>query len=538
MPETVEAVEKTTKTKGLMKPESRAKLKRVIRHPVAWWKGDGLPEEDLRPWEGGIQFLAELLKGFMRGFTNMRDRLFVGAGEGKIPYNWKTVHDVIRIALDGVSNPPIGMFMDRKRFSERVHRWVMRVNATFSPVFILIQCLNLGLSPMQRVVLWTVVSVFANFISTTNAVSEAKIWAGISPYSEKRGALQMWRTLGDNIGWLASGLPVIMMGFAGTLGWDLSDYRIMAVGASLTAPLTILSRWLPSFAKQRVDYSVKVNAQGTAADAAAQIKEERPAEEQLTLRESFAIVKHNKWFMLWLVIDFIKLLAPGTDRMLIYRFLVPSKRVFGKDIDGLLIKTIFRDIAFGWPSLVFLPLAQRAVEKFGDPVKFIRAQTAINAVTQAITFAVGYKSWPRLVVLWALEGVREVMDKWSAVPNTMIRYEMFDYVEWKTGVRSEGITQSVDGLLKKMLKDSIGSVLGNAVMQWTGYKGWDEPLADQPDRFLRFLWPLLHIGPIFGELVAFIAILRFKYPQDPKLVEADLIERRALAQKLKEEASL
>ena len=512
-----------------LSPELKAQIKQAASHPVAWWRGADLPEEQIRPWEGGIQFFAELLKGFMGGFTSMKDRLFVGMGEGKIPPNMKSIHDVIRITWDGLNDPPIGMYMDKKRFGEKVHRWIMRFNATFSPIFILIQCLNLGLTPLQRVIMWTAITMFADVMSTANAVSETKIWAGISPYSEQRGALQMWRTLGDNVGALVTGLPIIMMGFAGTLGWNLSDYRIMAVGASLTAPLTILSRWLPSFAKQRVDFSVKVNAQGE------EIKEEQSAEEQLTLRESFAIVKHNKWFMMWLVIDFIRLLVPGTDRMLIYRFLVPSKRVFGKDIDGLLIKTIFRDIVFSWPALVFLPFAQRAVEWFGNPVKFIRAHIIINGVTQAITFATGYKSWPRLIVLWALEGVREVMGKWSAIPHTMIRYEMFDYVEWKTGVRSEGITQAVDGLLKKLLKDNIGSVLGNFVMQWTGYKGWDVPLAEQPERFMKSLWPLLHIGSIFGEIVALIFILRFKYPHDPKEVEADLIERRALAQKMKEE---
>jgi len=513
-----------------MSVETKAQIKEAIRHPVVWWRGADLPEEKIRPWESGIQFFAETLKGFMSGFESMRERLFVGMGEGKMPPKLKTIHDVIRITSDGLSNPPIGTYMDRKRFSEQVHRWIMRVNATFSPLLILVQCFNLGLTPLQRMIQWTVASVLANLISTTNVVSETKIWAGITPYSDQRGALQLWRTLGDNVGGLASALPMIMMGFAGTLGWDLSDYRIMVVGASLTAPLTILSRWLPSFAKQRVDFTVKLNAEGE--DAAA--PDGGAAEERLSLRESFAIVKHNKWFMMWLLMDFVKLLVPNSDRMLMYRFLIPSKRVFGKDIDGLLIKTLFRDIIFGWPSMALLPFATKAVEKLGDPVRFMRVRFLINLVTEVTAFSVGYKSWPRLAAYWILEMSREVMQKWSAVPDTMIKYEMFDYVEWKTGIRSEGVTQAVDGLLKKLLRANIDSVIGNLVMQWTGYKGWDVPLAEQPERFLKTLWPLLHFGVIFGEAVALIGLLWFKYPHNPREVEADLIERRALAQKLKE----
>jgi len=523
--------------KQLLSPEQKAQIKEGVRHPVAWWKGADLPEENIRPWEGGIQFLAELLKGFMDGFKSMKDRLFVGMGEGKIPPNMKSIHDVIRITWDGLNDPPIGMYMDHKSFGEKVHRWIMRFNATFSPIFILIQCLNLGLTPVQRVIMWTAITMFADLMSTANVVSETKIWAGISPYSEQRGALQLWRTIGDNVGALVTGLPIIMMGFAGTLGWDLSDYRIMAVGAAITAPLTIFSRWLPSFAKQRVDFSVKVNADGAelgykSGEAASPAG---AAEEKLSLRESFAIIKHNKWFMMWLVIDLIKLLGPGTDRMFIYRFLVPSKRVFGRDIDGLLIKTLFRDIVFGWPALVLLPWAQKSVGWFGSPLRFVKGQIMINLAAQVVSFAVGYKSWPRLAVYWITEMVREVMGRWGSVPHTMIRYEMFDYVEWKTGVRSEGITESVNGILRKLLRDNIGSIVGNAVTQWTGYKGWDIPLAEQPERFLKSIWPLLHIGAIFGEIVALIAIFRFKYPEDPNEVERDLIERRALAQKMREE---
>ena len=523
-----------------LSPELQAQIKQAARHPVVWWRGAGLPEEQIRPWEGGIQFFAELLKGFMNGFTSMKDRLFVGMGEGKIPPNLKSVHDVIRITWDGLNDPPVGMYMDRKRFGEKIHRWVMRFNATFSPIFILIQCLNLGLTPVRRVIMWTAITMFADLMSTANAVSETKIWAGISPHTQQRGALQMWRTLGDNVGALVSGLPLVMMGLAGTFGWELSDYSIMVVGAMLSAPVTIFSRWLPSFAKQRVDFTVRIDAEGEepeennggASSAGA------AGEKKLGIRESFRVVKHNTWFILWVVVDLIRVLGPRADKMLIYRFLVPNKSLFGgKPIDGLLLKNL-SDVIFKWPALVLVPFAKKAVDKFGDPVKFVRAHTLLILVTQIAIYAVGYKTWPRLVIMWVLECLQEVMGKWRAVPDAMIRYEMFDYVEWKTGYRSEGITESVNGLLRKLLRDNMGSVVDNFVNQWTGYKGYDIPLAQQPRRFLDTLWPRLHLGPIFGEIVALIAVLRFKYPHDPKEVEADLIERRALAQKLKEEVEI
>jgi len=74
------------------------------------------------------------------------------------------------------------------------------------------------------------------------------------------------------------------------------------------------------------------------------------------------------------------------------------------------------------------------------------------------------------------------------------------------------------------------------VKQWSGFQGFfDYEAEDQPQRFLDSIWPLTHWGKIAGGFVGFIALLLFKYPHDPKEVEADLVERRALAQKMKEE---
>jgi len=187
--------------------ETSAKIRGAARHPVEWWRGADLPEEKIRPWEGGIQFLAEALKGFMVGYTNIKDKLYLGMGEGKIPPNWKSVHDVSVVTWDALNDPLIGTYMDRKRFSEKVHRWVMRFNATFSPLFILLQCFNFGMTPLQRIIQWTLVSMFADLMSTANAVSETKIWAGITPHTEQRKIVQLCRTVGNQLSDVFRGIP-------------------------------------------------------------------------------------------------------------------------------------------------------------------------------------------------------------------------------------------------------------------------------------------------------------------------------------------
>lgn len=507
--------------------ETREQVQEAVRHPVSWWKGAGLPEEKIRPWEYGIQFLSSLFPKFMDGFLNVRHKLFIGDAKNKVNYNQKSIADVFRTVWDGLNDPLIGLFMDRKNFGANIHRIIMRAAATVVPLLTLLQCFDLGLSPVQRLISWIVIDIFSNTFSTANDVSSAKIWAGITPHSEQRGRLQMFRSVGATVGSLFSGLPWIIVGFAPNFGLELSEYQVMIWGALLFAPITLFSNWMPSFAKQRVDFTTKIEGED---EAAADENGTAQPEHRLSLKENFAIVKHNRWFMMWLLIDFIRVLVPTGDRMFIYKFLIPGKTIFKKYFTGMALKTIL-DIVIEWPCFVLAPLGPRIVDRFGGPVKFIRLHMAVNLVTQIVSFAVGYKTWPRLITMRIMEMFRDLMSNWSPVAHNRVEYEMFDYVEWKTGYRSEGVTQSVSGILKKFIKDNAGNIIYNAVMDWTGFQSWDTPIEKQPPRFMNSIWPLLHVGPIFGEAVALIAIHWFKYPHDPKAVEADLIERRAEAQK-------
>ena len=510
------------------------KTRQALRHPLAWWKGADLPAEKIRPWEGGIQLFAEGLKGFMKGFTDMRDMYYIGKSEGKILPNWKSAHDVVRVTLDSLSNPIIGSHMDRKRFGVRAHRWIMRFNATLSPLLIVVQCFQFGsMTPLQRVIEWTLVAVLANLISTTNAVSETKIWAGITPHTGQRGIVQTCKTVGNQLASAASGIPMIFLGLMEQIG--LSYYQIMIYGALIFAPLTMFCRWLPSFALQRVDFTVKVKGED---------QQEEALERAPTFRESFAVVRHNRWFMMQTAVNLMRMFLPKTDYKYLYRFLLEDRSkskildtfiVNGKPAGGEFLY-VLKNVTFGLVSVITQPFAVKVIDKFKNKVNFVRAHTIVSLVTTAAMFLVRYETWPRLLFVFTAEMVRELFDRWSPVAQELIRYEMFDYVEWKTGQRSEGMTTAVDAMINKLIRDNVGNVVGNAVTQWTGFKGYVVPVEEQPERFKNAIWPLLFVGKFIGETFALGAYLWFKYPHNPAEVESDLIERRALAQKLKEEA--
>jgi len=506
-------------------PEIKAQIKMAVRNPKKWWRGADLPTETIRPWEGGIQFFAEALRGVMAGFVGYRERLYIGMGEGRVPPNWKTVSDIIITTWDALTDPPVGIHMDRRRYAEQILRWIMRFNATLSPLLIVFLCFDLGLAPMQRVIQWTIVRCFHDLMSTANHVSETKIWAGITPYSKQRGVLELSRTLGGHAGYALGGIPVALMGMRYILG--ITDYQIMIWGAMISAPQTIFARWLPSYAKQRVDF-VKIQGESQAKD---------DLEKKLTLRETIHIVKHNRWFVMRTIVNLIRVFLPRGDAFALFRFLLPNMMFRGREFSGEILMSIQGTIS-GIPAVALSPFAIQAVKLFGGKINFLRTRELISFVTHTASFFVGHHTFPRLMFMFFTETIRPIMDNWAPVPERVIEYEMFDYVEWKTGYRSEGLTQSVNGIFNKLLRNNLSSMVGNAITQWTGYLGWEFPAEEQPQRFLNSIWPLRHIGPAIGAAVMLIALLWFRYPHDPDKVEADLIHRRALAQQIKEEAAI
>ena len=502
--------------------ENQTSFKEIVCHPVAWWKGAGLPEEKLKPWEAGIQFFAEIMKAVMDRFVNLKDWLYLGVGKGKVDPNGKTVAQLITTLWDGLNDPVIGSYMDRKRFGVRVHRWVMRVNAAYSPINILLQLFNFGLSPLQRVIQWTLMGVAGSVVSTANAVSEAKIWAGITPHSEQRGIVQLWKSVGRQVASPIASIVTVLMSLKDVLG--VTDYQIIIWCAAIIAPLSIFGRWLPSYAVQRIDFS-----------AAAQEKE--AAEPPPTLRESFAVVKHNRWFLMSTALKFVTMLSPGTNEMYFYRFLMPRIKIRGNEADGLWLYNL-KGTIIGVPAMLLQPFALKFIKLFGGNLNLKRAKAITQIVTSVGKFLVGYKSVPRLLFMYTMELLQEIIDKWDPVADGVIQYQMLDYVELKTGLRSEGMTLAVSGFLDKIIRQNSETLIGNAFLRWTGFPGAEFPLEEQPERFLKSIWPLLQFKQFLTGAAWLSGLLWFRFPMEPAQVEADLIEQRALAQKMKKEAEV
>jgi len=117
---------------------------------------------------------------------------------------------------------------------------------------------------------------------------------------------------------------------------------------------------------------------------------------------------------------------------------------------------------------------------------------------------------------------------------------MLDYVEYKTGVRSEGVTMAFQAFVDKIVQRSINSVTGNAFQAWTGINDINLNAEDAagriPERYRKWAWPMAHLTGIVDGLIWLWARAAFPYKAGQKdVIEAELAQRRALAKKMKED---
>ena len=512
----------------------RAEVQEILRSPKTWLKGEATALDHLAPWEK----LLFLISGFMdtaSGQWDGRDRLFrytFGVNPNHI-----TVSNLVTSLWDAFNDPFIGTWMDRHPMRDNTYRWIRRVNHTIGVLMGLFYMLDLGLTPMQRIVIYASTVVVRDVLGTMSEVANAKYYAGITPLSDERGKLNVWENVGKQTGYPFGNIPAYIMGFARDRQvW--SDYKVFTRGYALTLPLLLGKGILNTFLRNRVEFGTS-KLLTVEEQAALETRETGGAEEtpKMSLRESFTVIKHNKFMLYDTIAYIVTQFSPGIDDYPLKRWMFPQRRVFGELRRGEGYMILSKQLS-GLPVTILYPFLGVITKKLGGPKRTMVLNNVLNMACHALRYFTGYKSVFGLVMYILTDSVLETMGPLNGYAGHILNYEMLDYVEWKTGVRSEGITMAFKAFTNKIVANNLNSFTGNAFAAWTGIHkiDIDDPHLVLPERYTKWVWPMVCLMPVVDNVIYLIARLAFPYDVKQKdVIEADLKERRALAEKMKEE---
>lgn len=154
---------------------------------------------------------------------------------------------------------------------------------------------------------------------------------------------------------------------------------------------------------------------------------------------------------------------------------------------------------------------------------------ACNILARIAAYFIGFEG-KNLWFAMAVIGLGGIPLGAASIAQTAIFCDSIDYMEWKTGKRTEGITFSMQTSFTK-ISSGITAGLATLALHLLHYKpieGASTYLGTQSAAFDRWIWPLVILTPAIASLLYIVPLLFIRYtPAQRAQVEQELKARRA-----------
>lgn len=422
---------------------------------------------------------------------------------------------VLLIAMkvwDGINDPIVGSFIDRHTFKngEKLRPFL---KYTPLPVGVFTVLLFLVFSTREDL-LWLRVSYFVimyicwDLVYTVQDVSVWGITASVSPNSNERDRFVQWaRTIGSIVyGGFSVGIPMVLEMIANSKGVSMS--LITLVFAFIFG----LGGAMLSYRCYHVQERIHVNK----------------AEQQGSLTESFLLLFKNKMLLLVTLANLCGALGFGANLVTyFFKYEIPADFVGGGIIGALGLTTIYYAVT-ALPGFIGMMLADKLKKWLNGYVNVLIFIQVFNLIARVIAFFIGFegnKLWLSMLVI----GIGSIPSGALSIAQTSIFCDSIDYMEWKTGKRTEGITFSMQTSFTK-ISSGVTAGLATLSLHLLDYKAIDNAavyVGTQSAAFDQWIWPLVILTPAIASVLFIIPLLFVNYTKEKRaVVESDLYARR------------
>ena len=425
---------------------------------------------------------------------------------------------VVMKVWDGVNDPIVGSFVDKHTFKsgEKLRPFL---RYTPLPVGAFTVLMFIVFSTDDKL-LWLRISYFVIMYicwDLSYTFQDVAIWgitACVSPESDERDRFVQWaRTFGSiAYGVFSMGIPMILEMVVNATG---SSWKLMTVVFALIFGLGGSMMSLRCYQAQE---RIRVNVN----------------DQQESLRESFSLLFKNKMMLLVTAANLCGALGFGANLVTyFFKYEIPKDFIGnGEGIWGMIgalgLTTIYYAIT-GAPGFIGMMLADKMKQWLGGYKNVLIFMQVCNIVTRAIAYFIGFEGknlWIGLIIV----GIGCIPNGATSIAQTSIFCDSIDYMEYKTGKRTEGITFSIQTSFTK-ISSGITAGLSALALHLLKYNAIDDSAAvfvgTQSAAFDKWIWPLVMLTPAIASVLFIIPLLFIRYtPEERKKVEATLKARR------------
>lgn len=428
---------------------------------------------------------------------------------------------IIMKVWDGINDPIVGSFVDKHTFKngEKLRPFL---KYTPLPVGVFTVLLFLVFSTKEDL-LWLRVAYFViMYISWDLAytVQDVAIWgitSSVSPDSNERDKFVQWaRTIGSIFyGIFSTVIPMSLEIIANATGVTM---RFMTL---VFAIIFGLGGAMISYRSYAAQERVRV------------VQETR----QESMLESFSLLFKNKMLMLVTLANLFGAVGFGSNLVTyFFKYEIPADFISSEGIFSFIgalgLTTVYFAIT-SVPGFIGMMLADKIKKWCKGYVNVLIFMQAVNIVFRIIAYFVGYQGkmlWVSMIII----GLGTIPLGAQSIAQTSIFCDSIDYMEWKTGKRTEGITFSMQTSFTK-ISSGITAGLATLVLHLLKYNAIPDAegvvyVGTQTAAFDKWIWPLVILTPAVASLLYIIPLLFIRYtPEERAKVESDLRERREKA---------
>ena len=420
---------------------------------------------------------------------------------------------------DGVNDPIIGSLVDRHRFKNGEK---LRPLLKYTPVPVgIFTVLIFVVFSTDENLLWLRVGYFVLMYlcwDITYTLQDVAIWgttAVVTPDSNERDRfVQLARTVGSIFfGIFSAVIPMVMEIVAKQSGNSLALMTILFAGIFGLGGALVSAKC----------YS-----------AQERVRLVEPEQQQASVAECFKLLFQNKMLMLVTLSNLFGALAFGNNLMTyFFKYKMPEIAIGDFVLGPLTLTTVFGALTTA-PAFLGMLLADKLKIKFKgyrNLLIFIQICTLIGRIA---AFILGFEG-KNIVFTIIILAICSFPGGAASIAQTSLFCDSVDYMEWKTGKRTEGVTFAMQTFFTK-ISSGITGALGTFALSALGYIAVEDTpdavyLGTQTESFETWIWPIVMLTPALAALLYIIPLLFIKYtPEQKAQVEKELAERRAAAE--------
>lgn len=413
-------------------------------------------------------------------------------------YVWDAINDVLIGAwIDGKTHKPFQKL--------RPYLWYL------PPVIGLLGALmflNIGSNDVFKLVYLGFCYFLWDFFYSFQDVGLWGLIALSSPLSHERARVAQWVSIGAGAGSTIGGaFPII---------WDIlknfsvPERRIFTIFAFVFGlGGEILSMRAHKF-RERID---------------------APAEKHESIMKSVAVLRHNPTLLLISLARFSLGLSPKINQTYFFQSEYRETSMAGS------VETVY-GILGGIPGATVLFFANKIIDLVGGMKNLLILSQVTAIITRVIAFFAGrtgvlsYKTVPGFIVMCLLIAICNIPGSLMDIAHRSLTSDSIDEVELKTGLRTEGISFSMQNFTTKLTSGASTFIQNFFLYRVLGYKAYDDEnyIAMQGEKFYKMQFPLFMLGPVAGAVLYIIIISFVKDDKNRRAeVEAELRIRREKA---------